>query len=164
VWSLGCILGELLGRKPLMEGRSEIDQLNQQFKLLGPPTEAAWPGLSELPIVKKIRLPPPAPSQLRARFPARTTDGRPALSELGLELMSSMLAWDPLRRISCEQALSHPWFSEVPLPKDKALMPTRPPLNDAPRRELDRDPLVEQARREALQRQMGRGQGGLFRQ
>lgn len=30
------------------------------------------------------------------------------------------------RRITCEEALNHPWFREQPLPKDKALMPTFP--------------------------------------
>lgn len=35
------------------------------------------------------------------------------------------------RRISCADALDHPWFREHPLPKDKALMPTFPATNDA---------------------------------
>lgn len=30
------------------------------------------------------------------------------------------------KRISCEEALHHPWFREHPLPKDSALMPTFP--------------------------------------
>jgi len=30
------------------------------------------------------------------------------------------------RRISCEEALQHPWFDENPKPKDRALMPTFP--------------------------------------
>lgn len=34
------------------------------------------------------------------------------------------------RRISCEEALDHPWFREQPLPKDRALMPTFPATND----------------------------------
>ena len=35
------------------------------------------------------------------------------------------------RRISCADALDHPWFREQPLPKDRALMPTFPSTNEA---------------------------------
>jgi hypothetical protein len=35
------------------------------------------------------------------------------------------------KRISCAEALRHPWFSEQPLPKDTALMPTFPATNDS---------------------------------
>mmetsp|Transcript_100801 Transcript_100801/g.289139 ORF Transcript_100801/g.289139 Transcript_100801/m.289139 type:complete len:583 (-) Transcript_100801:236-1984(-) len=35
MWSMGCILGELLGRKPLLQGRNTMDQLKLIVKLLG---------------------------------------------------------------------------------------------------------------------------------
>lgn len=35
VWSLGCIFGELLHMEPLFPGKSDQDQLNRIFKLLG---------------------------------------------------------------------------------------------------------------------------------
>ena len=38
--------------------------------------------------------------------------------------------WTQERRISCEEAVDHPWFREQPLPKDRALMPTFPATND----------------------------------
>ena len=34
LWSVGCIFAELLLHKPLFKGKSEIDQLNQIFKVL----------------------------------------------------------------------------------------------------------------------------------
>lgn len=33
MWSVGCIFAELLTRKPLFPGKSEIDQLNRVFKV-----------------------------------------------------------------------------------------------------------------------------------
>ena len=33
VWSVGCIFAELLQHKPIFMGKSEIDQLNQIFKV-----------------------------------------------------------------------------------------------------------------------------------
>ncbi|KAI8971470.1 kinase-like domain-containing protein, partial [Mycotypha africana] len=54
MWSVGCIFAELLNNEPLLPGRSEIDQLDKIFKLLGTPTEEIWPGFSELPHAKNI--------------------------------------------------------------------------------------------------------------
>lgn len=40
VWSVGCILAELLQRKPLFAGKDYIDQLKLIIKLLGSPSDA----------------------------------------------------------------------------------------------------------------------------
>ena len=52
MWSAGCILGELLAHKPLLPGKSEINQLDLIIDLLGTPNDAIWPGLSSLPSLK----------------------------------------------------------------------------------------------------------------
>ena len=52
MWSAGCILGELLAHKPLLPGKSEINQLDLIIDLLGTPNDQIWPGLSSLPSLK----------------------------------------------------------------------------------------------------------------
>lgn len=39
MWSVGCILAELLGGRPIFKGRDYVDQLNQILNVLGTPTE-----------------------------------------------------------------------------------------------------------------------------
>src|SRR5687768_4144272 len=39
MWGVGCVFGELLCNEPILRGMSEIDQLNQIWKLLGSPNE-----------------------------------------------------------------------------------------------------------------------------
>lgn len=39
VWSVGCILAELLGRRPLFPGKDYVDQLKLIIKTCGPPSE-----------------------------------------------------------------------------------------------------------------------------
>ena len=39
VWSVGCILAELIVRKPLLPASSEEEQLNMITKLIGNPSE-----------------------------------------------------------------------------------------------------------------------------
>ena len=43
MWSAGCILGELLGHKPLMPGRSDAQQVELILELLGTPNDTIWP-------------------------------------------------------------------------------------------------------------------------
>lgn len=61
MWSLGCIMAELLTKEVLFDGKGELDQLQRIFALLGSPSEKIWPGLAKLPNVSKVRPPPPPP-------------------------------------------------------------------------------------------------------
>jgi cyclin-dependent kinase 8/11 len=40
-------------------------------------------------------------------------------SEQGFRLMTSLLEYDPAKRISAGEALQHPYFQEEPLPLEK---------------------------------------------
>ena len=42
-WGAGCMMGELLRGKPLMDGRNEMNQLQKMFDFLGPPSIEDWP-------------------------------------------------------------------------------------------------------------------------
>ncbi|KAJ0988884.1 hypothetical protein J5N97_007240 [Dioscorea zingiberensis] len=48
VWSVGCIMGEMVMNKVLFPGVSEVDQLNRIFLVMGSPELETWPGLDEL--------------------------------------------------------------------------------------------------------------------
>ncbi|XP_028153092.1 cyclin-dependent kinase 2 [Diabrotica virgifera virgifera] len=52
IWSLGCIMAEMLTNKALFPGDSEIDQLYKIFKVMGTPTEENWEGVSLYPDYK----------------------------------------------------------------------------------------------------------------
>ncbi|KAG4393470.1 hypothetical protein GLYMA_03G088151v4 [Glycine max] len=52
MWSLGCIMVELLSKEPLLNGKTEFEQLDKIFRILGTPNETIWPGFSKLPRVK----------------------------------------------------------------------------------------------------------------
>jgi cyclin-dependent kinase 2 len=52
IWSIGCIFAEMITKRPLFPGDSEIDQLFRIFRTLGTPDECSWPGISTLPDYK----------------------------------------------------------------------------------------------------------------
>ena len=43
LWACGCIIAELYMRRPLFEGRYEMDQLDKIFAVIGTPSEERWP-------------------------------------------------------------------------------------------------------------------------
>ncbi|XWS69202.1 hypothetical protein CRYUN_Cryun04dG0159300 [Craigia yunnanensis] len=164
VWSLGCIMAELLLKEPLFNGKTEFDQLDKIFRTLGTPNETIWPGFSKLPGVK-VNFVKHQYNLLRKKFPATSFTGTPVLSDAGFDLLNKLLTFDPEKRITAEAALNHEWFREVPLPKIKAFMPTFPAQHAQDRRMRrmlkSPDPLEEQRRKEL--RQGGElGTGGLF--
>ena len=130
---MGCIFAEIMTRKPLFKGESEIEQLQKIFSLLGTPTPETWPGYFELPAAKKVKFPPKPANRLRELFPAISIGGMPTLSEKGFDLLCKLLILDPAKRISAADAVEHPWFREEPLPKPQSEMPTFPIMSEKER-------------------------------
>jgi len=104
VWSIGCIFAEMVTRSPLFPGDSEIDQLFRIFRCLGTPNEEMWPNVSQFPDYKTT-FPQWSPVPLKT-----VVEG---LDELGLDLLSKMLIYEPSKRISARDALRHPYFDDL---------------------------------------------------
>jgi len=49
IWSAGTILAEMICKRPLFPGDSEIDQLFCIFRILGTPKRGDWPAMAEYP-------------------------------------------------------------------------------------------------------------------
>ncbi|CAM9116204.1 unnamed protein product [Ectocarpus sp. 13 AM-2016] len=113
VWSVGCIFGEMLGRKPLFAGNDYIHQLKLITSLIGKPTESdIWFVTNPRARRFMLGLPDTSPVNLGVKFPDANADA--------VDLLSKMLILDPNRRISVEQALEHPYLSSL---HDAALEP-----------------------------------------
>ncbi|KAF8926554.1 TFIIH complex serine/threonine-protein kinase subunit kin28 [Dissophora ornata] len=132
IWAIGCIFAELLLRNPYLPGHTDMDQLDTMFRALGTPTEADWPGMDKLPNHMQFKQYPKTP--LKLLFTAAPQDT--------LELLESMLIYDPSRRISAREALLHPYFYNKPRPT---------PLENLPKHIRDTPEVARQKRKaEAL--------------
>jgi len=103
VWSLGCIFAEMLNKRALFPGDSEIDQLFRIFRTLGTPDEVNWPGISSMPDYKAC-FPRWEGQRIEQIVPE-------CLDENGRDLMQKLLVYDPKERISARESLSHPYFA-----------------------------------------------------
>jgi hypothetical protein len=51
MWSVGCILAELLGGRPFFKGKDYVDQLNQILQILGIPDEETLSRISSSRVI-----------------------------------------------------------------------------------------------------------------
>jgi len=103
IWSTGCIFVEMVNKKSFFTGDCEIDQLHKIFQILGTPNNTVWPGVASLPDYKKTF--PNWKAQSLANF-VRTTDHNV------IDLLASMLVYEPSKRISARKALEHQYFTQ----------------------------------------------------
>ncbi|KAF8496450.1 CMGC/MAPK/ERK protein kinase [Russula emetica] len=118
VWSVGCILAELLAGKPIFKGRDYVDQLNQILHYLGTPSEDTLRRVGSPRAQDYIRSLPARP---RVPF----TQMFPHANPLAIDLLAKMLTFDPAKRITCEEALEHPYLTVWHDPTDEPVCPTK---------------------------------------
>ncbi|EKM53498.1 uncharacterized protein PHACADRAFT_259914 [Phanerochaete carnosa HHB-10118-sp] len=116
VWSVGCILAELLSGKPIFKGRDYVDQLNQILHYLGTPAEDTLRRVGSPRAQDYIRSLP-----IKPRVPFSTLF--PRANPLAIDLLSQLLNFDPAKRITCEQALKHPYLQVWHDPADEPVCP-----------------------------------------
>ena len=104
IWSIACIFVEMITQYPLFPGDSEIDQLFRIFRQLGTPSEGDWSGVTAL-VDYKHTFPQWSPQPL--------SSVRGLTDPLAIDLLEKMLVYEPSRRISAREALSHPYFDEI---------------------------------------------------
>jgi len=121
MWSAGCILAELLYKKPIFPGKNEINQLELIFKLCGTPTESTWPNVSKLPWYKfrPKKFYKPRLREVFKDFPLKA-----------LDLVERLLCLDPEQRISASEALDHDYFWTDPMPCDPSSLPKYQPSHE----------------------------------
>lgn len=118
MWAVGCILGELLIHKPLLPGKTEIQQIDLIIDLLGTPSDSIWPEYATLPALKNFTLRTQPYNNLKQKFPW--------LSAAGLRLLNFLFMYDPSKRATAKECLQSSYFKEPPAPCDPKLMPTFP--------------------------------------
>lgn len=119
VWSVGCILAELITRKPLLPASSEEEQIQMITDLIGNPQEDV---VEQITILKNkefiLNLPKRKPKDMNTIFKGANPDA--------IDLIRRMLTFDPVKRITIDEALAHPYMSQLHFPDDE---PTTEPVS-----------------------------------
>ncbi|KAF8631885.1 hypothetical protein AX15_002150 [Amanita polypyramis BW_CC] len=120
VWSIGCILAELLLGRPLFKGKDYVDQLNKILDVLGTPSDTIIEKIGSQKAQSYVRsLPLKKKTHLENIIPTADIQA--------IDLLGKMLTFDPDERISVPEALKHPWLSSY---HDESDEPDCPQLFD----------------------------------
>ncbi|RNF03898.1 protein kinase [Trypanosoma rangeli] len=131
LWSAGCIIAELASGNVLFRGRNNLEQLKCIFTRLGQPTESNFPSMEQYALYEKffngvdgIHLFQKgkddggtrvysdsfenAKQRLHCYFTRYGSIGM--VGNNGVDLVARLLAYEPSKRITAEEALQHPFF------------------------------------------------------
>ncbi|XP_046662173.1 mitogen-activated protein kinase p38b isoform X1 [Homalodisca vitripennis] len=112
IWSVGCIMAELLTGRTLFPGTDHIHQLNLIMEILGTPhaefmlkisSESARNYIQSLPQLKKKDF----------------KDVFKGANPLAIDLLEQMLELDAEKRITADQALAHQYLAQYADPSDE---------------------------------------------
>ncbi|MBA0827198.1 hypothetical protein Goarm_011993 [Gossypium armourianum] len=142
LWSAGCILAELFAGRPIMPGRTEVEQLHKIYKLCGSPSDEYW---------KKYKLPNATLFKPREPYKRCIKETFKDFPPSSLFLIDTLLAIDPAERLTATAALRSEFFTTEPYACKPSSLPKYPPS-----KEIDAKQRDDEARR---LRAAGKAQG-----
>eukprot|EP00922_Rhytidocystis_sp_ex-Travisia-forbesii_P052954 GHVS01078544.1.p1 GENE.GHVS01078544.1~~GHVS01078544.1.p1 ORF type:complete len:320 (-),score=21.95 GHVS01078544.1:724-1683(-) len=104
IWSMGCVMAEMILGQPLFPGESGVDQLVEIIKVLGTPTREQLMAMN--PNYTEFKFPQIKPVKWDRVFKDRHSPD-------ATDLLSRLLQYDPSLRLKPMQALTQPFFDEI---------------------------------------------------
>ena len=114
IWSVGCIMGEILLRRPLLPGSCTEHQIDLILNLLGTPDEddiASIPSKKAQKFINKFE------KRNGKKFGSVFRHASPE----AVDLLRKMLQFNPCKRITAREALAHPYFRLIQYPEDEPI-------------------------------------------
>ncbi|KAM7483349.1 hypothetical protein LguiB_007932 [Lonicera macranthoides] len=121
LWSVGCVFAELLLGTPILQGRTEVEQLHKIFKLCGSPPDDYWK-TSKLPHATLFKPQHPYESCLFETFKD--------LPKTTVYLIETLLSVEPYKRGTASSALASEYFTTKPYSCDPSSLPKYPPSKE----------------------------------
>jgi len=114
IWSVGCIFAELLGRQPLFPGDHYLDQIQKIVAVTGTPK------MEDLNFIKKKEA-----KEFFLKLVKRTkltwSSLFPNANPIALDLLEKMLTFNPKKRYTVDQCISHPYFEGFHDPENEPI-------------------------------------------
>ncbi|XP_012720765.1 mitogen-activated protein kinase 1 [Fundulus heteroclitus] len=147
IWSVGCILAEMLSNRPIFPGKHYLDQLNHILGILGSPSQEDLNCIINIKARNYLLSLP-----VRCKVPWNRLF--PNADPKALDLLDKMLTFNPHKRIEVEEALAHPYLEQYYDPTDE-------PVAEAPFKfDMELDDLPKETLKELIFEETARFQPG----
>eukprot|EP00055_Hartaetosiga_balthica_P013516 m.69861 g.69861 ORF g.69861 m.69861 type:complete len:445 (+) comp8287_c1_seq1:51-1385(+) len=104
MWSIGCVMFEIICLYPLFPGSNELDQINRIHDIMGTPNAEVFSKIRQHSKNMQINFPVKEGKGLHKLMPKSTPEC--------VDLLANLLIYDPSERFSARQALKHPYLKE----------------------------------------------------
>lgn len=116
IYSIGCILGEMLLGKPLFSGTSTMNQVERVLEVTGMPTAEDIAAIQSPFAAQMLEsLAKPAVKSLETLLPNADKDA--------IDLIQRCLRFNPSKRPTIDELLKHPYVAKFHKPEDIVLAP-----------------------------------------
>ena len=115
IWSVGCILAELINEKALFPGKSTFNQIELILDVIGKPSNEDLKSINSqnaVSIINSISL------KQRKSFASHFKD----TNQITIDFLQGCLRFDPDKRFTTEEALAHPFVSQFRDEKEETIM------------------------------------------
>ncbi|GHJ85498.1 hypothetical protein NliqN6_1900 [Naganishia liquefaciens] len=119
VWSIGCILAEMLNGKPLFPGKDYHDQLKLILDVIGTPSMTDFSEVTSRRSREYLRNLPMRPKKSFESL-------YPRASGQAIDFLKKTLTFSPRNRMTVEECLQHPYLDAYHDPEDE---PSSKPLD-----------------------------------
>jgi len=115
MWSIGCILAELIGEQPLFPGESTMNQLTRVIEVTGYPNKTDMASM-------KSKFTKTMLESVNVKQQRPLKEKLPNAGEDALDLLLKLLQFNPEKRLTCEEALAHPYLAQFHNPADEPIL------------------------------------------
>ncbi|KAG5642691.1 Mitogen-activated protein kinase 2 [Asterophora parasitica] len=116
MWSVGCVLAEMISGRPLFPGRDYHHQLSLILDILGTPSIDDFYAITSHRSKEYIRALP-----FRKKRPLAGMQGFEGANPAAIDLIEKCLTFSPKRRIEVGEALMHPYLQPYHDPLDEPI-------------------------------------------
>ncbi|XP_040214988.1 mitogen-activated protein kinase 14-like [Rana temporaria] len=105
IWSVGCILAEMITGRVLFPGGDYFDELNKIIEVIGSPQPSLIIKMESKHAQDYLKM---LPHKQKKNF----KEVFPTMNALEIDLLEKMLELDPEKRLSAAECLAHPYLEE----------------------------------------------------
>ncbi len=121
MWSVGCILYELIVGTPLLPGKSTKDMMKMMFAVTGFPDRKEYIEVQKECKIQQIDYDDLLQEKIKKKKNILQTVSKYTHDEVAIDLLLKLLQFNPKKRLTAEEALEHPYVADFHNPEEEII-------------------------------------------